>query len=269
RPEFALLLPMAEIGHKPWRKVCTYQFPEGRLGSPRYMDVPAHEGPLVSIIIPTPGRDKHLRRCVNSIYSHTTTPFEVIIIDNGSEDGTFKFLEQEQWRGNFHGVRLNANVGFQKATNFGMDRAKGKYLLLFNDDAWVESLMPDGRDWLRTLIDALEADPSLGLVGPHEGDSPALGGKVLYFWCVMMRRTLYEQVGPLDDVLFFNYGGDDDYCERVRRAGHGVKVVPGFEGRLRHFMNLVPEKQKNEELEKSRAALRGKYPELVREPVTA
>jgi GT2 family glycosyltransferase len=219
--------------------------------------------PMVSIIIPTPGRIDHLKKCVSSIYSYTTTPFELIIVDNDSQDGTAKFLEGQQFRRNFHSVRLNANVGYQRAINHGITMAKGKYILLFNDDAWVESMMPDGRDWVKTLMDELEKDPKLGLIGPHGETSPALGTPMLFFWCVMMRRSVFDEVGPLDDLTFKNYGGDDDFCERLRKAGYQVRCQSVFSGILRHLMNLVPQEQKNKELEESVRRLRKKYPELA------
>jgi GT2 family glycosyltransferase len=244
-----------------WRKICTYQFPEGNLKEPFYIDVKASSAPLVSIIIPTIDRHKLLKKCIDSIYAFTTTPFEIIIVDNNSSDGTFKFMEEQQFRGNLHGLRLSMNVGYQRAVNMGIRNSKGKYILLFNDDAWVEKYWKDGRDWLRVMIDELEADPNIGIIGPHEGTSPALGSHVLYFWCVMMRRSFYNEIGPLDDSTFFNYGGDDDYCERVRKAGYKVKYKHGYDsdGVLRHLMNLVPKEKQAPEMEASRRKLLEKY----------
>jgi GT2 family glycosyltransferase/glycosyltransferase involved in cell wall biosynthesis len=256
------LVRLSDFGNREWTKVCTYQFPEGRLAKPRAKVMRPIGDPLVSIIVPTAGRLRHLKRCVSSIYSYTPTPFEIIIVDNDSQDGTFKYLEEQQFRNNFHGIRLNANVGYQRAVNYGATRAKGKYLLLFNDDAWVESMMPDGRDWVRMLVDELEADPKVGLVGVHQGRSLAFGTPMLFFWCVMMRRSTYDQVGPLDDLTFTNYGGDDDYQVRLARAGFGTKFIPGYDGKLRHLMNLVPPEQKRAELEESVRRLREKYPDL-------
>ena len=128
--------------------------------------------------------------------------------------------------------------------------------MLFNDDAWVEGSEADGRDWLRAYIDALEADPKLGLVGPHGCDSPALGERILFFWCVMLRKKLWDEVGGLDDVTFRNYGGDDDYCARVKKAGYSIRELPT---KLRHLMNCVPDHIKKPELEESVMKLRAKW----------
>jgi GT2 family glycosyltransferase len=255
------LLPVRDMERVDWRKVCVYQFPEGKIKEPFYMDVKASDTPLVSIVIPTIDRCKLLKKCIDSIYAFTTTPFEIIIVDNNSSDGTFKLMEDQQFRGNLHGLRLNMNVGYQRAVNMGIENAKGKYLLLFNDDAWVEKYWKDGRDWLRVMIDDLEADPTIGIIGPHEGTSPALGSHVLYFWCVMMKRSFYDEIGHLDDSTFFNYGGDDDYCERTRKAGYKVQYKHGYDsdGVLRHLMNLVPKEKQAPEMEESRRKLLEKY----------
>jgi len=250
------LLPLSEINKRGWTKVCAYQFPEGRLDPPREARM-GEAAPWASIIIPTTGRVALLRKCLDSIYSNTSTPFEVLVVDNASADGTAEFLAgQEKLRPSLRSLRQPANLGYQKSVNLAVSRARGEYLLLFNDDAWVESREPDGRDWVRALMDELTANPKAGLVGPHGGTSPALGGRMLYFWCVMLRRSLFQEVGPLDDVTFFNYGGDDDYCERVRRAGYEIVEKPV---RLRHLMNCVPEEVKRPELERSVIKLLTKY----------
>lgn len=251
------LLVVSELGNRSWRKVCTYQFPEGQLREPRHMDVHNNPKNLVSIIIPTPGRRDLLKRCIDTIYTHTKTSFELIIIDNNSSDGTKEMLEAEaKMRPNLFVYRQPVNLGYQKSINVAISKSKGNYILLFNDDAWIESEEPDGRDWLQTYIDELDADQTLGIIGPHGCDSPALGNRILFFWCVMFKKSLYDKIGPLDDVTFFNYGGDDDYCERAKQAGYKIKEKYLH---LRHLMTCVPEAVKRPELIESETKLRTKY----------
>lgn len=250
------LLRLDEMGDADWTKVCVFQHPHGRCDPPRTVQV-SNGSPLVSIIIPTPGRKEYLKQCIDSIYSLTSTSFELILIDNDSSDGTAEMLaEQQKLRPGIQVYRQSTNLGYQKSINIAVERAKGKYLLLFNDDAWVEKPEPDGRDWLKVLIDELESDPKVGLVGPHAGESPALKKPMLFFWCVMLRRSTWDEVGPLDDVTFLNYGGDDDYCERLRMAGYEIRQKYVH---LRHMMNLIPPEVKNIELAESRLKLLNKY----------
>lgn len=250
------LIKLSDVSKRNWVKICTYQYPEGKLKAPREADVVAGSK-LVSIIIPTAGRKPLLKQCIDSIFAHTSTPFEIIIIDNDSNDGTAAYLEAEtKIRPNIKHYRQSLNLGYQKAINIGMGKARGEFILLFNDDAWVTGREPDGRDWLEVYIDELRQNPKVGLIGPHGGNSPALGSRILYFWCVMFRKTLYEEIGPLDDLTFKNYGGDDDYCERIRNQGYQLKERAT---NLRHLMTCVPEHVKRPELEESVMKLKAKY----------
>jgi GT2 family glycosyltransferase/glycosyltransferase involved in cell wall biosynthesis len=242
------LIRVDEMDKADWTKVCVFQHPNGRCDPPNTQEV---------IIIPTPGRRDYLKKCIDSIYSLTSTSFELIIIDNDSSDGTAEMLaEQQKTRPGIQVYRQETNLGYQKSINIAVDRSKGKYLLLFNDDAWVDQPEPNGSDWLQVLIDELESDPKIGLVGPHAGESPALKKPMLFFWCVMMRRSTWDEIGALDDVTFLNYGGDDDYCERLRMAGYEIRQKYVH---LRHLMNLVPPEVKNPELAESRMKLLNKY----------
>lgn len=239
-----------------WTKICVYQFPEGQLKQPRSAEMVSNER-LVSIIIPTAGRQRLLKQCIDSIYAHTTTPFEIIVVDNASDDGTAEWLDTERKRRpNLKSFRQPENFGYQKAVNIGVSKARGQYILLFNDDAWVQGREPDGRDWLQVYIDELDADRTLGIVGPHGCESPALGEKILFFWCVMVHRSTWDNIGPLDDATFRNYGGDDDWCMRLKAAGMNLKEC---HTNLRHLMNCVPDHVKNKELAESVIKLRAKY----------
>lgn len=253
------LIPLSEMNTRKWKKICFYQFPEGQLNPPKFIEVNPVQEDMVSIIIPTAGRRDLLRKCINTIFTHSRTPFEVIIVDNASNDGTDKMLAEEMNlpRGKcITHLRMPTNLGFQKAVNIGISKAKGKYILLFNDDAWLNGPEPDGRCWMKVMIDELNAAGKVGIVGPHAGISPALRKEMLFFWCVMFRKDLYDEVGPLDDVTFFNYGGDDDYIERIRLKGYKMAVK---HLNLRHLMTCVPDEVKKPELEESRMKLIQKY----------
>lgn len=253
------LVPVRDMDSIPWKKACVYQYPTGKLAKPSFMDVVPSRQKIVSIIIPTPGRRQLLKRCIDSIFTYTSTPFEIIVIDNGSSDGTKEFVEAEsKKRKNIKYQRSQVNLGYQKAINLGVSLAKGEHILLFNDDAWVTGRLPDGKDWIKTFMDALEESPDIGIVGPHEGVSPALNKHMLFFWCVMLRKSTWDQIGPLDDSTFFNYGGDDDYCERIRNAGLKI-VCKDIHNKLTHLMTCVPEHVKKPELEESEKRLKAKW----------
>jgi hypothetical protein len=252
------LIPARSLDSMAYRKVCAYQYPEGRLATPRYADSSPPAREVVSIIIPTPGRLELLRKCVNSIYSYTVTPFELIIVDNGSNDGTAEYLASEARKhDNFKFTRSQVNLGYQKGINTGASMATGDYLLLFNDDAWVTGIMADGRDWVGALLDDLRSNPKAGMAGVHAADGPVFREKMLYLWCVLLRRETWGKVGPLDDVTFLNYGGDEDYCHRLRQAGY--EISDRYNDRLRHLMTCVPDHVKEPQIAEGQRKLREKY----------
>lgn len=244
------LIPIKEIKKREWKKV-----PKNSMNQ-CIEKQPEIKEKMVSIIIPTPGRIGLLQRCVDTIYAKTKTKFEIVFVDNGSKDGTAGWLKNlASSKNNITVLTNESNVGFQKAVNQAVSVVKGEYILIFNDDAWVEDFEPSGKDWLAVYVNELDANPKLGLVGPHRWKSPTFGINMLFFWCVMFRKSLWNEVGALDE-RFFNYCGDDDYCKRVIDKGYKIKTVPT---RLRHLMTCVPSHIKEPELKAGRTLLEEKY----------
>src|SRR5262249_3351866 len=175
--------------------------------------------PVASLVIVTIDNLAFNRLCLESVLGNTASPcYEVILVDNGSTDGTRDYLG-ELAQQNAH-VRLlcnPSNRGFAAATNQGLAVARGDILLLLNND----TLVPPG--WLAGLTAHLR-DPGIGLVGPvtnrapnkaqisvpyqtyggfvqfaegytaaHQGELFDIG--MLTMFCVAMRREAYERIG--------------------------------------------------------------------------
>ncbi len=116
---------------------------------------------LTSIIVPCWNQLEFTRHCLRALFQHTTPAWELIVVDNGSTDGTGDFLAGVQVGGRvpvttIHNTR---NRGFPAAINQGLRAARGEYLVLLNNDAVVT----DG--WLKHLI-ALTSAP-VGMVAEH------------------------------------------------------------------------------------------------------
>ncbi len=97
--------------------------------------------PLVSVIIPTHNRRKYIAKAINSVLSQTFKDIEIIIIDDGSTDGTDKVVyELIKKSPSIIAIKNKINLGFVKTLNKGIEAAKGKYIArLDDDDYWRDS----------------------------------------------------------------------------------------------------------------------------------
>lgn len=187
---------------------------------------------------------------------------EIIVVDNGSADGSRSFIEK-----NFPCVRIicnKSNLGFARAVNIGLGEANGEYLYVLNQDLRFK------HGGTRALLARLKAEPSIGLIGPKfvsfngrvQKSARSFPG-IRHVWyealllsrlfpnhrefsgwrmgwfdheheivvdqpmgaAMMIPRRVVEQVGRLDESfpLFFN---DVDYCRRVQQAGFKLVYCP-------------------------------------------
>ncbi|CUQ67235.1 glycosyltransferase [Candidatus Nitrospira inopinata] len=205
---------------------------------------------VCSIIIPVHNGLDLTKQCLTALASATTdVRYEVILVDNGSTDGTAAFLQT--LRGDVRIIRNDENLGFAKACNQGAKAARGRYLVFLNNDTVPQP------NWLSPLVQEVEEHPEVGMVGSkllypdgtvqHAGvvfsrdgapyhvyrrvsaDSPAVGKRrefqVVTAACLLIRRDLFEAVGGFDEA-FVNGFEDVDLCLKVRRRGAQVVYQP-------------------------------------------
>jgi GT2 family glycosyltransferase len=188
------------------------------------------------------------RLCLAALLGNTDGDFEVIVVDNGSSDGTPAHLDQLVKADARVRVVLNgANRGFAAACNEGLALARGEHLVLLNNDTLVAP------GWLSGLLEHLR-NPDVGLVGPvtnrigneaevetsyetwqgfldaarlraaeHAGAWSELGTAAMF--CMAMRRDTYAELGPLDERYEIGLLEDDDYSERARAAGYQLRCI--------------------------------------------
>jgi GT2 family glycosyltransferase len=111
--------------------------------------------PHISVIIVCWNSGKHLPRCLESLSLQTFQNFEIIIVDNGSDDNGTLGMEEKQPNLNLRVERLTSNMGFAAANDLGAQLARGKWLALLNADAFPEP------DWLLELTRASNAHPEM------------------------------------------------------------------------------------------------------------
>ena len=94
--------------------------------------------PLISVIIPVYRVEKYLRQCVNSVISQTYTNLEIILVDDGSPDGSGKICDEYIIRDKRVRVIHQANQGLSAARNAGLEIAKGDFIGFVDSDDYIE-----------------------------------------------------------------------------------------------------------------------------------
>ncbi len=197
---------------------------------------------MVSILILNHNARDHLRQCLLSIQAFTPIPHELIIVDNGSSDGSVEHLRGADIA-DMTLVENPVNIGCPAARAQGMALAHGDYVLLLDNDTIVTPA------WLDTLVGHCERIPEIGLVGPttnyisgkqmrhgveysstREMAEAALRiteqnrnrlerATRLVGFCMLIKRSVVDKIGVCDG-RFGLYGyEDDDYTHRARLAG--------------------------------------------------
>ncbi len=131
------------------------------------------KSPLVSIVIVSYNTRDILRDCLRSVYAQTTIPFEIIVVDNVSHDGTVTMLKEEFPE--VHVVANTENVGFTKGNNQGIALVQGAYTLLLNPDTIILNHAID------SMVAYMAEHDDIGCVGPHtyNADGRTTQGTVL------------------------------------------------------------------------------------------
>src|SRR5262245_47970207 len=114
------------------------------------------DGPLVSVIVVNYNGRHHLAECLRALARQTlpSQQLEIILIDNGSTDGSVEFVRRQF--PSIHIVPLSKNLGFAAGNNLGLTHAVGRFIALLNNDT-----APDPR-WLAAMLQALDDTPTAG-----------------------------------------------------------------------------------------------------------
>lgn len=182
-----------------------------------------------SIVIPTYNHcNDLLKPCIESIISYSDmNDVEICISANGCTDNTFDyFKELEQRIPHVKIVWEDKPLGYAKAINKGIDIATGEYVVLLNNDTAV--LPSHTSEWLNRLCAPFE-DSDVGITGILSQFDRILDREFLIFFCVMMRRGIFKELGLLDED--FGLGGNEDkeFCYRAEKAGYRLQRVTNME----------------------------------------
>jgi GT2 family glycosyltransferase len=225
-----------------------------------------------SIIVVSYNKQPYTALCLESVLRGDPVPREIVVIDNGSQDGSVGYLREafpplaETVGVGFRLIENAGNVGACTARNQGLDVASGTCIAFLDNDTAIRTA-----NWLEILAAVLLEEPQAGIVGPklvypfapydieHAGAAISPNGRPKYLGrgcprtdpahssrrdvqCLisaawLMRRAVPDRIGGLDEVFNPAQFEDFDFCYRARQAGFRVLYEPSAE--LYHFENVT------------------------------
>jgi len=206
--------------------------------------------PKVSIVIVTYNNWSYTKQCLESlILNNEYSNYEIIIVDNNSTDETKSQLARIH-HPNIKILLSPVNLGFAGGNKAGCQISTGEYIILLNNDTIVTA------KWIEKLIKPLKEHSDIGMAGPVSNSvgndqaldfciaNPITGASKLWlqdfnelnkgqfrytdllgFYCVAIKREVYEKAGDLDTNYGIGMFEDDDYCEKVKSLGYKLVVT--------------------------------------------
>ena len=199
------------------------------------------KNPTTTILVLTYNGWEYTKQCINSIKINTKSPYKILVIDNGSTDGTVEHLRAD--RQILH-IENSFNLGFGRGFNIGLMLVDTPYFVLSNSDVVVT------KNWLSHMRYNIDSDEKLLILGPrsnHVSGPQQITGvpytdnasleeyarinfpsqpqaitpfpRIVFFF-VLIKSIALQKVGFFDEIFGLGNFEDDDYCMRAIRAGY-------------------------------------------------
>lgn len=231
----------------------------------------------VDVIICVHNALEDVKRCLESVLRHTSVPYFLLLIDDGSDEPTREYLRAFAFEHRAQLVRNDQALGYTLAANQGLRRTRSDYVVLLNSDTHVTP------EWLDRLIACAGSDEKIGLVGPLsnaatwqsipeiiiDGEFAAnslpegltdvemaclvakYSGRLyprmafLNGFCLLIKRAVVGQIGGFDEQTFGRgYGEENDYCLRAREAGWQLALADDTYVFHRQARSYTPERKR-------------------------
>jgi len=226
---------------------------------------------LTSLVTLTHNKVEYTKRCLASLFRADYDPWELVVVDNGSTDGTREWLQGLSQSAARRGVRVAVilnpgNIGCSTARNQGLREARGENVVFMDNDVALRC-----RGWLQRLGRCLRSAPDIGLVGPKlvypyppyaiqcAGAAVSQAGRVQFMGrgeprdaprhntrrevqclisaCFMGKRSVIEETGGFDEAFNPVEYEDIDLSYRIRNAGYRILYEPSVE--MYHFESVT------------------------------
>lgn len=209
--------------------------------------------PELSIITINFNGMKDTGELIESLQEQVFLPYEIIVVDNASKVNEAELLQQKY--PNIITIRSEKNLGFSGGNNLGINKAKGKYIFLLNNDTFIEE------DTFHYLIKKLESSPKIGAVSPKikfafaprniqfagymplsritlrndligfgEADNGQFDTPIRTPYChgaaMMVKKEVIEKVGYMPEIYFLYYE-ELDWSTQIEKSGYELWYEPG------------------------------------------
>lgn len=211
-----------------------------------------HHETMVDIVVCVHNALADVKNCLDSVVQKTEAPYTLILVDDGSDAETRDYLAAFSAASGCKLIRNEQARGYTCAANQGLQQSSADFVVLLNSDTIVTA------GWVDRMVACAQSDPQIGIVGPlsntaswqsipeleENGDwatnplPPDISienmgeivarysgriypeMKFLNGFCLMIRKTLIDEIGLFDEETFgAGYGEEDDYTLRARKAG--------------------------------------------------
>jgi GT2 family glycosyltransferase/glycosyltransferase involved in cell wall biosynthesis/Tfp pilus assembly protein PilF len=212
-----------------------------------------------SIIIPIYNQLNYTKLCLEYLEKNTDlSDVEIIIVDNGSFDGTQNFFKKTD---KYKYFRNSENYGFPYAVNKGIRNSRGQFYVILNNDVLVT------KNWLNRLFEVINENEKSGLIGPTtnwisgiqmdecadytdiesmekyaENIWKNFKGKYIIYprlrgFCLLIKKEVVDTIGGFDERFKLGNYEDDDFCLRASNAGFLCAVAQGIF--VHHFGSIT------------------------------
>jgi len=193
----------------------------------------------------------YTKGCTESILKNTDYPYRILIVDNGSNKETVDYLKRIKEQNIAEVIFNKKNIGWVKAVNQGMYYSNSQYVCVMNNDTFVYPY------WLPEMVAVAERDKSIGIVNPLWELSKGFKGKIDNYYnkvirsqrgqfidtdwargfCFLVKRTVINKIGGLDEAFSPGYYDDWDYSVRAQESGFRcIRAKGAF---VYHYKNIT------------------------------
>ena len=255
---------------------------------------------MIDIIIPTFNQEFYTIQCLKSVRRFTSHPYRIVWVDNGSTYESRKSVLNELKDHNYLTIWLPERVGFIKAVNIALKQCFHTYVVILNNDTevtenWLDLLLSpflnsdsiaasgplttrntshQDIEQMKSFLPELLTISNEHLINIHYlqkklvelfGTTRHVNMDRLAFFCTAFRRTVFEEIGLLDERFKEGYSDDMDFSMRMRQKGYELVLVPAAYVEHYHqktFLNIYTKKEASDMLHQNRRVLNEKWQQV-------